>query len=180
MHPHFLFNTLNAISELIHENPERAERTVERLAVLLRAELDATERGTVALDRELDLVRDYLEIEKTRFGDRLTYGFDIGADAHTCPIPPLSVQTLVENSIKHAIAPSPNGGRIQVKAATENGRLTVSVWDNGPGFDLSSAIPGHGLENLQSRLSARFGGAAALGVSRSDGGTLVTVSLPRA
>jgi LytS/YehU family sensor histidine kinase len=179
LHPHFLFNTLNAISELIHENPERAERTVERLAGLLRAALDATGRTTVPLARELEIVGDYLEIEKTRLGERLTYGFQVAPEAGACGILPLAVQTLVENSIKHAIAPKPDGGRVRVEAFTNDGRLTVGVWDDGPGFAMSAAIPGHGLENLQSRLSGRFGGAAMLSVSRRDGGTLVTVSLPR-
>jgi two-component sensor histidine kinase len=179
LHPHFLFNTLNAISELIHENPERAERTVERLAGLLRAALDATGRTTVPLARELEIVGDYLEIEKTRLGERLAYGFQVAPEAGACAILPLAVQTLVENSIKHAIAPKPDGGRVRVEAFTNDGRLTVGVWDDGPGFAMSAAIPGHGLENLQSRLSGRFGGAAMLSVSRRDGGTLVTVSLPR-
>ena len=179
LHPHFLFNTLNAISELIHENPERAERTVERLAGLLRAALDATGRTTVPLARELEIVGDYLEIEKTRLGERLTYGFKVAPEAGACAILPLAVQTLVENSIKHAIAPKPDGGRVRVEAFTNDGQLTVGVWDDGPGFAMSAAIPGHGLENLQSRLSGRYGGAAMLGVSRRDGGTLVTVSLPR-
>ncbi len=179
LHPHFLFNTLNAISELIHEDPERAERTVERLAVLLRAALDASERGTVPLARELELVSDYLEIEKTRFGDRLHYEFHVAPEAGACAVPPLAVQTLVENSIKHAIAPRPDGGRVCVEAATRDGVLTVGVWDDGPGFPLSAAIPGHGLENLQSRLTGRFGTAATLSVSRRDGGTIVILSLPR-
>ena len=93
---------------------------------------------------------------------------------------PLAVQTLVENSIKHAIAPRPSGGRVRVEARTDNGRVVVGVWDDGPGFQLAAAIPGHGLENLQSRLHGRFGDAATLSVGRRDGGTLVTVALPRA
>src|SRR5207237_8302496 len=94
LHPHFLFNTLNAISELMPENPERAERTVERLAGLLRAALDATGRTTVPLARELEIVGDYLEIEKTRLGERLTYGFQVAPEAGACAILPLAVQTL--------------------------------------------------------------------------------------
>jgi sensor histidine kinase YesM len=179
LHPHFLFNTLNAISELIHENPERAERTVERLAALLRAALDATGRGTVSLARELEIVGDYLEIEKARLGERLTYGFDVAPEAGACDVLSLAIQTLVENSIKHAVAPRPGGGQVRVEAATRDGALVVGVWDDGPGFAMSAATPGHGLENLQSRLSARFGDAASLSVTRRDGGTLVAVSLPR-
>jgi sensor histidine kinase YesM len=179
LHPHFLFNTLNAISELIHQNPERAERMVERLAALLRAALDATGQGLVPLARELEIVGDYLEIERARFGERLRYDVSVTPDARGCAVLPLAVQTLVENSIKHAIAPNPEGGRLRVEAGTTNGRLTVGVWDDGPGFEMSAALPGHGLENLQSRLLARFGDAAALSVARRDGGTLVTLALPR-
>jgi two-component system, LytTR family, sensor histidine kinase AlgZ len=179
LHPHFLFNTLNAISALVHDDPDAAERTVERLATLLRAALDATGQTTVPLGQELAIVRDYLEIEKTRFGDRLTYAIDVPDAARACELPPLAVQTLVENSVKHAIAPRPAGGRVRVEACVDGDRLTVSAWDDGEGFTLSAAAPGHGLENLQSRLGALFGDAATLDVRRHDGGTLVTISLPR-
>ena len=100
-------------------------------------------------------------------------------EAGAWDVPPLAVQTLVENSIKHAIAPRPSGGHVRVEAATSNGRLVVGVWDDGPGFTIAAAIPGHGLENLQSRLHARFGDTATLSVAPRDGGTLVAVSLPR-
>ena len=178
LHPHFLFNTLNAITELIHENPERAERTVERLAALLRASLDATERGLVPLGRELELVSDYLEIEKARLGDRLSYTLDVEPAAAACDVPPLAVQTLVENSIKHAIAPRPRGGRIRVDASMLEGRLLVNVWDDGPGFTAEAIRAGHGLDNVQGRLAARFGDAGALRVTRRDGGTAVTLAIP--
>ena len=179
LHPHFLFNTLNAISALIHDDPDRAERTVERLAMLLRAALDATGRGTVPLREELAIVGDYLEIEKTRFGERLTYEITVPQDARECELPSLAAQTLVENSIRHAVALRQGGGRVRVEAEARDGRLTVSVWDDGPGFTLSEAMPGHGLENLQSRLGTLYGEAATLSVARRDGGTLVTVSVPR-
>jgi len=179
LHPHFLFNTLNAITELIHENPDRAERTVERLAALLRASLDATERGLVPLAREIELVSDYLEIEKARLGERLSYAVDVAPALAACEVPPLAVQTLVENSIKHAIAPRPGGGRVRVDATAADGRVVVRVWDDGPGFGEDAIRPGHGLENLQSRLAARFGGAGSLSVARQDGGTLASIAIPR-
>ncbi|HYE89813.1 MAG TPA: histidine kinase [Terriglobales bacterium] len=179
LHPHFLFNTLNAITELIHESPARAERTVERLATLLRASLDATERGLVPLAHELELVRDYLAIEKERLGARLAYDVAVAPSVAQCRVPPLAVQTLVENSIKHAIAPRATGGRLRVEAEAAGGRLVVGVWDDGPGFTSDAIAPGHGLENLEGRLAARFGASAALGIARRDGGTLVTISVPR-
>jgi len=179
LQPHFMFNTLNAITALIQDDPDEAERTVERLAALLRFSLDATERGLVPLEHELKIVTDYVEIERTRFGERLAYAIDVHPDAAGCEVPPLAIQTLVENSIKHAIAPRPAGGRLRVEAAAVGDRVVLSVWDDGPGFTADAIRPGHGLDNLRARLAARFGAAAALEVGRRDGGTLVTVALPR-
>jgi two-component system, LytTR family, sensor histidine kinase AlgZ len=179
LHPHFLFNTLNAISALIHDDPERAERTVERLAALLRFSLDATQAGVIPLGQEMKIVGDYLEIEHTRLGDRLSYAVKVDPAVETCAIPPLAVQTLVENSIKHAIAPRPAGGHVRVEAAEAGDHVVLRVWDDGPGFSHADIRPGHGLENLQARLTARFGATARLDVDRQPSGTLVTVTLPR-
>src|SRR6267143_1751276 len=173
LQPHFMFNTLNAITALIQDDPDEAERTVERLAALLRFSLDATERGLVPLDHELKIVTDYVEIERTRFGQRLAYAIDVHPDAAGCEVPPLAIQTLVENSIKHAIAPRPGGGRLRVEAAAAGDRVMLSVWDDGAGFSADAMRPGHGLDNLRARLAARFGAAAALEVGRRDGGALV-------
>ncbi len=178
LQPHFLFNTLNAISALIQEDPDQAERTVERLAALLRFSLDATERGLVPLAHELKIVTDYLEIEHTRLGERLTWSVDVPSEVAQRDVPPLAVQTLVENSVKHAIAPRPGGGRVKVDARVAGERLVLSVWDDGPGFTEAALRPGHGLESLRQRLAARFGEAAPLTIGRHDGGTLVTLSLP--
>ncbi len=179
LHPHFLFNTLNAILALIREDPDHAERTVERLATLLRFSLDATERGLVPLGQELKIAVDYLEIERTRLGERLSYALDIDPDVTACEVPPLVIQTLVENSIKHAIAPRPGGGHVRVEASARGDRMTLTVWDDGPGFTPAAVPPGHGLDNLRGRLAGRYGPAATLDITRRDGGTLVTVSLPR-
>ena len=179
LQPHFMFNTLNAISALIQENPDEAERTVERLAALLRFSLDATERGLVPLEHELKIVTDYLEIERTRFGERLTYAIDVDPDAAGVEVPPLAIQTLVENSIKHAIAPRRAGGRVHVAASAVGDHVRLSVWDDGPGFAADAMRVGHGLDNLRGRLAARFGADATLEIGRRDGGALVTISLPR-
>jgi two-component system, LytTR family, sensor histidine kinase AlgZ len=180
LHPHFLFNTLNAISCLIQDDPDRAERTVERLAALLRFSLDATQRGLVPLGQELEIVTDYLEIEKTRLGERLSWALDVTGDVKAREIPPLTVQTLVENSIKHAIAPRRSGGHLRIEASDAGDDLVLAVWDDGAGFTPAAICPGHGLDNLQGRLAARFGPTASLTVARRDGGTVVTVRLPRA
>ncbi len=180
LQPHFLFNTLNAISALIQQDPDHAERMVERLAALLRFSLDATERGVVPLADELKIVTDYLEIEHTRLGERLAFTIDAPGELARAEVPPLSIQTLVENSVKHAIAPRPSGGRIRVTAVERGGTLELAVWDDGPGFTVAALRPGHGLESLQARLQARYGEAATLTIDARDGGTRVAVSLPRA
>jgi two-component system sensor histidine kinase AlgZ len=178
LHPHFLFNTLNSISSLIPADPERAERMVERMAALLRFSLDAHQGGLVTLERELKIVHDYLEIEQARLGPRLRYRLDASAELMDCALPPLAIQTLVENSIKYAVAPDRQGGEIRVQAGRHNGSLRIDVADTGPGFTMDSALTGHGIDNLRSRLAALFGSAAELQVDRLDGWTTVTFQVP--
>lgn len=177
IHPHFLFNTLNSISSLIQEDPVLAERLVERLAALLRFSLDSNQTSTVPLDRELKIVTDYLEIEKARFGDKLRYSIDVPAELQAIEVPPLAVQTLVENSLKHAVAARREGGEVRITARAAGERVKIEVRDDGPGFS-GSISAGHGLDNLQSRLAALFDDRAALEVSASEGLTVVTISLP--
>jgi len=180
IHPHFLFNTLNSISSLIQEDPKLAERLVERLAALLRFSLDSNQTSTVSLERELRIVTDYLEIEKTRFGDKLRYSIDVPGELRSIEVPPLAVQTLVENSLKHAVATRREGGEVRITARTSGSQVRIEVWDDGPGFTVDSIKAGHGLENLQSRLAALFDDGAALEFSTGSGHTAVTISLPHA
>jgi len=179
IHPHFLFNTLNSISALIREDPRKAERTVERLAALLRYSLDNNARGLVPLRQELHVVEDYLEIERTRFGDRLRFTVDVPPDVADLDVPPLALQTLVENSIKHAVSPNRYGGEINVAARLVSGSLLLEVSDNGPGFERSSLQQGHGLENLQERLTALFDGQGRLEIARRGDRMVVGVSVPQ-
>jgi two-component system, LytTR family, sensor histidine kinase AlgZ len=169
IHPHFLFNTLNSISSLIPEDPARAERLVEQMAALLRFSLDAHQSGLVPLSRELKIVGDYLEIERARFGDRLRYQIDVPAELNESQVPPLSLQTLVENSVKYAIAPERAGGEIRITGARSDGSYRVEVSDPGPAFELESAPAGHGLDNLKGRLSTLFGDRAQLMLQRVAG-----------
>jgi len=179
VHPHFFFNTLNSISALIREDPRKAERTVERLAALLRYSLDHSARGLVPLHRELHVVEDYLEIEKTRFGDRLRFTVDVPPDLGDLDVPPFALQTLVENSIKHAVAPNRHGGEIDISARLASGSLLLEVSDDGPGFDRATIQHGHGLENLEERLTALFDGAGRLDMARRDGRMVVSVAIPQ-
>jgi two-component system, LytTR family, sensor histidine kinase AlgZ len=179
LNPHFLFNTLNSISTLIHEDPVRADRTLQRLAALLRFSLDASASRLVCLSLETKIVSDYLEIEKERLGARLSFTLDIPPQLESLKVPPLSIQTLVENSIKYAIASSPAGGSVQVSAHAADGNLVLEVCDSGPGFQHDSFPRGGGLDNLQSRLSTLFGDAANLAIHTQDKGSRVTVTLPQ-
>ena len=174
IHPHFLFNTLNTISALIHEDPMKADEQLQRLAKLLRFSLDAPETSLVPLERELQVVADYLEIEKTRFANRLLYRIETSAEARECSVPPLAVQTLVENSVKHHVSKRREGGEVTVKAERRGEVLTVTVSDDGPGIPEGSALPGHGLDVLRGRLEALFPGAASLEIDGSE----VRINLP--
>jgi two-component system, LytTR family, sensor histidine kinase AlgZ len=178
LHPHFLFNTLNSISALILEDPNVADEMVQRLARLLRASLDACEQERVTLEQELELAIDYLTIEQARFRERLSYSVEVPAELKSLEVPPIILQPLVENSVKHAIAPRPSGGSIRISAQRVNNHLTLEVWDDGPGFDVSMLRRGHGLHNLQARLKVILGDDSRLHVRAANGGTIVGMRLP--
>jgi signal transduction histidine kinase len=178
LHPHFLFNALAAIAGQVREAPDRAERLLVEFADLLRASLDATKRHTVPLGDEIAVVQSYLEIEHARLGERLRAKVEVPEELRAWPVPPLAVHTLVQNSVKHVAAARPAGAEIRVEVRRAGDLLTLSVWDDGPGFDLDAAPAGHGLETLRSRLAVLFGSGAALAAARGDGGARVTMSLP--
>jgi len=179
IHPHFLFNTLNSISSLIQEDPSLAERLVERLATLLRFSLDSDQTSVVPLSRELKVVIDYLEIERARFGDKLRYSNDLPVELVTVDVPPLSIQTLVENSVRHAVAARRDGGEIRIRAIAKGDRVSIEVSDDGPGFSADAIKTGHGLDNLQARLAVLFDDRASLELSSDKGWTTVSISVPR-
>ena len=180
IHPHFLFNTLNSISALIQEDPAQAEKLVERLAALLRFSLDSNQQRTVPLEKEMKITRDYLEIERVRFGERLRYSIDLPAALEAIEAPPLAVQTLVENSVKHAIAPRREGGEVRITARLDNDNLCLEVADDGPGFARDALVAGHGLDTLHARLLALYHDRAALDITSRDGRTVVRILLPAA
>lgn len=179
VHPHFLFNTLNSISSLIQEDPVRADRLVEKMAALLRFSLDSSQEGLVRLEDEIKIVSDYLEIEKARFADRLRYNIVAPDEVRDAAVPALSIQTLVENSVKHAISPVRAGGEIEISAELVSGNLQIKVADTGKGFALDNIPAGHGLENLQARLVHLFGEKAKLATVASEGKNAVIMTLPR-
>lgn len=131
------------------------------------------------LSLEMQIVADYLEIEKARLGERLNYTLDLPADIEHLAVPPLSVQTLVENSVKHAIVPFRAGGKVRVKARAQQDQLLLEIWDSGPGFDLDRIPSERGLDNLENRLAALFGDSTSVRVDTEDTGCRLTVSLPQ-
>src|SRR6266849_10154093 len=179
IHPHFLFNTLNSISSLITMNPVQAEQMVGRLAALLRSSLDTTTRPSIPLRQELAMVRDYLEIENARFGSKLRGAVEIPDELLDSGVPPLSIQSLVENAVKHGITPQAGGGEVLVTASVGNGSLRIEVSDTGPGFDLRAIRADHGLDNLVRRLDSLFGPSAHLNVFQRNGRCVVEMVLPR-
>jgi LytS/YehU family sensor histidine kinase len=176
--PHFLFNTLNSIAALIPRDPEGAERMTGQLASLMRSALDAAASPLVPLEQELKTVRDYLDIEQVRFGARLGYRIDTNGTTATVLVPRLSLQTLVENSVKYAVSPRREGAAITIRARFDGPSVHLEVEDDGPGFDASTLPNGHGLALLKARLLLMFGDRAALTIQSRPGRTSVAVELP--
>ena len=179
LHPHFLFNTLNAISALIPEDPDRAEKLVEQLAALLRFSLDAGAQHAVPLRTEVEIVRAYLGIEEARLGDRLRHAIELPPELEGCLVPSLALHTLVQNSVKHVAAARREPTEIRVRAEARDGRLWLGVWDAGAPFALEGAPPGHGLDGLRARLGVLYGDEGRLDVEDADGGKIVSLSFPR-
>jgi two-component system LytT family sensor kinase len=178
IHPHFLFNTLNSIAALIPKDPQRAEDTVSKLASLLRFSLNANHSGLVPLSQELKVVRDYLEIEMTRFGPRLRYSIEAPESLNDVKVPPLALQSLVENSVKHVVSQRAEGATIQITGSSHSGRVLLEVMDDGPGFSLEAITPEHGLGNLIARLELLFGTEGRLDVRCENQRTTVSLSFP--
>jgi two-component sensor histidine kinase len=182
LNPHFLFNTLNAISTLVVEERNRdAERMVARLSTFLRLTLESDARAEVPLAEELEFARRYLDIEQIRFGDRLQVTIDADPETLSAQVPPLMLQPLVENAVRHGILPREGGGHLLVEARRVSDRLHLRVADDGPGppsEDTLAHSSGVGIANVRSRLDALYD-AAEMRLQRADGGgCVVTLALP--
>ena len=179
IHPHFLFNTLNSISALIALDPVRADQIVGRLAILLRASLDTSEQSLIPLHQEIAMVESYLDIERVRLGEMLRARVEVPVELRETMVPTMSVQSLVENAVKHGITPLRDGGEILLKARADAGHVRIEVSDTGPGFDLANICAGHGLDKLVQRLDALFADRAKLNVFRRDEYSVVEMIVPR-
>ncbi len=182
LQPHFLFNTLNAISALMHRDLDAAERMIARLSDFLRLTLEAGGAHEVPLRQELEFLRRYLEIEQTRFADRLDVQMDVEPAAMEARVPNLILQPLVENAIRHGIARSASAGRIEIAAHRRNGALLLEVADDGPGLPRGTDRPareGVGLSNTRARLAQLYGGTSELLLAnRREGGLRVSLTIP--
>ncbi len=190
LNPHFLFNTLTTIGHLIREAPDRALDTLLRLTGLLRAVLKRSDGGFVSLDEELQIVRSYLAIEHARFEERLQVSIDVPDELRDLDVPQLLLQPLVENAVKHGIAPLEAGGRVSIKARLEPAeaagageRVSISIVDTGAGATPAELAAGRrsgiGLASVARRLDRYYGDGARLDISSAPGvGTTVRVVLP--
>jgi len=182
LHPHFLFNTLNAISELIHRDPESADRMLMDLSDLLRLSLENLEVQEIPLYKELEFLGKFLEIEQMRFHDRLTVDMQISPETLDASVPNMILQPLVENAIKHGIAPRSGGGRIDIHAVRSNGHLEINVSDDGLGVpfgDLENLPEGVGLSNTRRRLRHLYGDQHQFDLRSTDnGGLSVNLVIP--
>ncbi len=177
--PHFLFNTLNAVSSLVERDPRGVRRMISRLSELLRRSLDAGPAQEVPLEQELVFVERYLEIMQIRFQGSLAVRFDVQPEVKDALVPNLVLQPLVENAIKHGTSKVPGGGLIEIGARRVDGRVVLRVSDNGPGEDAAPRGEGLGLRNTRERLAAMYGPAQSLSFGpAADGGSVAEVVLP--
>jgi len=178
INPHFIFNSLNSIRALVDENPTRARRAITELSNILRSSMQAEKSETVSLERELDIVKDYLALEQMRFEERLKIEFDIDEDTLQQPVPPMMLQTLVENAIKHGISKQIQGGLVRVVSAFKANNLELLVQNSG---QLAATLneEGFGIKSTQDRLNLMYQGKAVFEI-RNLGTTMVEskVSLP--
>jgi LytS/YehU family sensor histidine kinase len=188
IHPHFLFNALNTLYGIIPREAKGARDTVLNLADIFRYFLE-TEKSFLPLEEELRIVRAYLEVERLRLGGKLRIEIDVEPEALLAPIPILSIQPLVENAVKHGIAPQPGGGLLRIEARIETrvgdaaagevqSDLRVTVSDTGGGFAAQKSKSGVGMDNVNRRLQLCYGPEACLDIQSGGGGSSVSFVIP--
>ena len=181
LQPHFLFNTLNTISELIYKDAESADQMITNLSDLLRLSLEKLEVQEVSLRQELDFLNKYLEIEQMRFHDRLKIEMQVESETLDATVPNMLLQPLVENAIKHGIAPLAQGGTVKISSVRQNGSLLLNVSDNGVGLldkDVKNIIEGVGLRNTRARLQHLYGKEHHFELHLKEHGLTLDLRLP--
>jgi two-component system, LytTR family, sensor kinase len=179
LQPHFLFNTLHAISALVHKDVEAADRMITRLSEFLRLTLDSVGTQEIALKGELESLDKYLEIEQVRFGDRLKVHRSVDPETLDLLVPSLILQPLVENAVRHSIAPRAAGGRVEIRAHRIDRKLVLEVEDDGPGLPNTALTEGVGLANTRARLEQLYGASQTMELLTEVGrGFRIQLTLP--
>ena len=181
LHPHFLFNTLHAISTLVHTDPESADRMISRLSDLLRLTFDRSGAASVPLKEELEFLQKYLEIEQIRFQDRLSVKFEIDPETLDTDVPRMILQPLVENAIKHGIGPRSGQGLVQISTRKQEDKIWIEVRDNGVGLSRNARVRfnnGVGLSNTRARLECLYGTEQRLDFTEGESGLSVQMLIP--
>ena len=183
LHPHFLFNALNAISSLIHSDPARADRMLARVSDLLRIAIDTAVKPEIPLADEVEFAKRYLEIERMRYGDRLDVRVDIDSETAHALVPNMLLQPLIENAVRHGVAPHSAPGRVEVRAARVGNDLSIIVSDTGDGFEFDDTAetrdtPGVGISTTRARLQTLYGASQQLVFANVPGGFETRISLP--
>ena len=179
LNPHFLFNTLNAVSAMVERDPAGVRKMIARLSDLLRSTIDRKGTDEISLRDELALLQRYLDIMQIRFQDRLVIDVQTEEAALDGLVPNLILQPLLENALQHAAANMESAARIEVRALREEGVLRVTIHDNGPGLSSVQSVGGVGLRNSRQRLEQLYGDAASLRVENAnEGGVIATLTVP--
>ncbi len=178
LNPHFMFNALNGIRALIDEDPARAKQAITQLSSILRNAMSTVKRRTVPLGEELDVVKDYLALERMRFEERLRTSFEVDQSLEREPVPPMLLQTLVENAVRHGIARLTQGGEVVVGARRSGSGLVLSVRNTGEYIPGQVNGTGIGLSGTRKRLEMIYGHSATMHIENRDGNVVTEVNIP--
>jgi two-component system, LytTR family, sensor kinase len=174
LNPHFMFNAMNSIRALVDENPARAKDSITQLSNILRNTLQMGKNRVISFGQEFTIVKDYLDLETTRFEERLKVKFEVDPGSERFEVPPLMMQTLVENGIKHGISRLPEGGEISITTKTDSDKLHIYIRNSGQLNGSHDNDSGFGIKNTRQRLQLLYGGKALLNMSNENNGTVLT------
>lgn len=179
INPHFLFNTLNTVVELVHTDPDKVERIVLNLSDMYRSVLNLPEEGMIPIRQELDLIEKYIHTEKERLGERLQFALTCDDGCMSIMIPPLLIEPLVENAVIHGIAKKRDGGEISVAIVIKEKNIVITVADTGKGFDVTHIREGFGVKSVRERIAIQYKNKGVFDITSEPGkGTVVRVEIP--